>query len=224
MRAAKPADGSPAAADGSLRLGTLAWPLATTAWGVGGDHALSWYHLLIAGKQPMSAHYSLARSAIEGAVTCRWLLAPAEDPETRRMRGAIAQLEDYRNRRTFEADTGLDKKTPSPPAKLAGVRYSEQLAAMKALGIAPTKPPLTTDLFETHGPGAWLYRVLSAHSHGSQWGLLTAKRGEMVAGAFPDTYAATMTADDSLTQVAAFYTVQALRSALQDIAGYLGAV
>lgn len=218
----EPAEGSHAEEDRALPLGANPFQLGMVAWIVGADNGLSWFDLLQAGVQPMSAHYNLARASIEGAVTCQWLLDPDVGSEERRRRGAIAQLNDYRNRRAFEQSAGGYAAPPVPPAQSGAQLYDAHAAQMTALGMPFSAMPEMGKLFGRYSAGEWLYRLLSAHAHGKQWGLFTQTKAALIPGILPDTFRAKFTADDSFTIVAARLAVHCLTSALAEAASYLG--
>jgi hypothetical protein len=96
------------------------------------DHLVMWHRLLTAGVQPYASHITLIRGAMEGAVTCRWLIDPREDSAERVRRAVALLLEDYGNREDFERDFGIAEAI-KPPAKTAADRRTE----LKAARIAP---------------------------------------------------------------------------------------
>ncbi len=98
-----PAPGSRAARDNRIRLGQMAWHLALPASTIGVDHLVAWRMLrLNAGIQPVFAHFTLIRGAIEGTAIARWLCDPKIDGPTRIRRAAGVQLADYKQRLAFE--------------------------------------------------------------------------------------------------------------------------
>lgn len=221
IRVVSPANGSPGATDVALQFGAWPWILATNSWIVGADHAHTWYVLNVVNMLPMAAHYSMARGAIEAGVVCRWLLDPSVDSYERRRRGAIAQLDDYRNQRAFESD--IQASTPKASAGRAASQYRELEATLKMLGIKSESPPSMIELYDRYASGGWLYRFLSAHAHGKNWGVLS---GAMVdldrwPGAADTVMAMSVSANHETTLAAAEYALRTLASAVADMARYV---
>lgn len=213
---------SPAEADRVLRLGGYPWQLATSAWGAGADHLLAWYRLVQVSWQPTSAHYTLARSAIEGAVMCRWLLDATVSSHNRRERGAIAHLEDLRNHRSFEdgaeGNVGQSSRQLSSPR----LQYEELKRTLATLGIRVSRPPSMTDLCDRYLDD-WVYRVLSSHAHGASWSRVTSdETGTRPWSQLPETTISYVSANDVVTSAAATYSTEALEQALADMERYLG--
>lgn len=228
------AEGSLAMSDRALPLGQLALELASVSWSIGADHVIAWHRLLTRGlAQPMAAHITLARSAIEGAVMCRWLLDPGLDAEERRWRGAAAQLEDHRQRHLFEVAAGIDKMQREPPAMSGAQRRAElearmRQASVRSRGREPRVPDMTTlyrdyALPDAPGRGEWLYRGLSGFAHGKQWSALLGDIGRVreIAG-IPGAQIARFTSNDQLTLLAARSSIGALERALAELASYAG--
>ena len=108
--------GSDAATDEATPLGHHVRIMAIDHLMTGLDHLVMWHRLLTAGVQPYASHITLIRGAMEGAVTCRWLIDPREDSAERVRRGVALLLEDYGNRDDFERDFGIADAV-KPPAK-----------------------------------------------------------------------------------------------------------
>lgn len=229
---APPAVGSPAQVDASRSLGNATFTHAAIASSIAVDHVEAWHRLLSVGRlQTLAAHASLARAAMEGAVTCRWLVDPRIDSEERRWRGAIAELEDHRQRREFERTAGITDHPP--PSRSGAERYAEHERRMRRERVWRAdhnqRMPAVTDLFREYaiadkpGGGEWLYRLLSAFAHGKQWSILLGEIGERRAAAnMPDVYIARLTSSDEVTLRAALHTVDVLRAALDELERYAG--
>lgn len=171
--------GSEAAQDESSPLGHHVRIMAIDHLTTGIDHLVMWHRLLTAGVQPYAAHVTLIRGAMEGAVTCRWLIDPREDSAERIRRGVALLLEDYGHRGDFERDFGIADAI-KPPAKTAADRRAELKSERVAAKIGPTQAPKMTTLFGGYvglppARGRAVYRLLSAWAHGKQWKGLTAK-------------------------------------------------
>lgn len=117
--------GSAASVDQAHPLGHHTGILATGFLSSGIEHLVIWERLLLAGVQPYTAHVTLIRGAMEGAVTCRWLIDPYIDSAARIRRGVALLLEDYANRRDFEQDLGIAVDAIKPPAKPAAERHAD---------------------------------------------------------------------------------------------------
>lgn len=158
--------GSEAAKDESSSLGHHVRIMAVDHLMTGLDHLVMWDRLLTAGVQPYASHITLIRGAMEGAVTCRWLIDPREDSAERVRRGVALLLEDYGNRDDFERDFGIADAI-KPPAKSADDRRAELKAERVAAKIGPTQAPKMTTLFGGYiglppARGRAVYRLLSA--------------------------------------------------------------
>jgi hypothetical protein len=148
------------------------------------DHLRTWHALLIAGQQPVMAHYSLCRGVMDGAVRCLWLLDG--DEAERRARGGGLQLLDHDERHKFEVDAQSGRPT-KPEAKTGKERYEIAQAHLARAGIVPRSVPGWTDLYRDYAiaepmrprAGAAVYRFLSAYAHGHAWGHLGAELGDL---------------------------------------------
>lgn len=172
--------GSPASEDATSELGHHARILAMDHLATGLEHLVIWHRLLTGGSQPFATHMTLIRGAMEGAVTCRWLIDPRQDSAERVRRGVALLLEDYGNRRDFERDFGIEPAAIKPPAKSGADRYKELQAERDVAKIGPIKVPSMTYRFGGYshleaGLGRAIYRLLSAYAHGKQWKGLTTK-------------------------------------------------
>lgn len=166
--------------DASTPLGHHVRILAIEHLTTGIEHLVMWHRLLVAGVQPYGVHMTLIRGAMEGAVTCRWLIDPREDSAERIRRGVALLIEDYGNRRDFERDFGLAPDAIKPPGKSAADRHTELRTERDTAKIGQRKVPTMTHRFGGYtglrpGPGRAVYRLLSAWAHGQQWKGMTAK-------------------------------------------------
>ena len=219
--------GSEAAQDESSPLGHHVRIMAIDHLTTGIEHLVIWHRLLTAGVQPYAAHVTLVRGAMEGAITCRWLIDPREDSAERIRRGVALLLEDYGNRGDFERDFGLADSI-KPPAKSAAVRRAELKAERIAAKIGPTQAPKMTTLFGAYiglppARGRAVYRLLSAWAHGKQWKGMTAKF-EVVEGAVavPGGKFVRATANDDLSLNLTTLGMMTATRALNELDAYCG--
>jgi hypothetical protein len=217
--------GSEAAADEASPLGHHVRIMPIDHLTTGIDHLVTWNRLLTSGVQPYAAHITLIRGAMEGAVTCRWLIDPLEDSAERVRRGVALLLEDYGNRGDFERDFGIALAI-KPPAKTAADRRAELKAARIAAKIGPTQAPTMTTLFGGYiglppARGRAVYRLLSAWAHGKQWKGMTAKF-EIVEGAVavPGGKLVKATANDDLSLNLTTLGMMTATRALNELDGY----
>jgi hypothetical protein len=217
-----PADGSVAAGDVTRPEGHRIWIVANQMWASAVEHAMAWHQLLIKAKYiPRSAHYTLLRGTFEGVVTCRYAIDQTVSQSMRVSRACALQLEDWRQRKNFEEDSGI--KTPPSPAKTASERIDDLRKAMKANGIAEVTLPKMIQLFESHGDGSWLYRVLSAHAHGLEWSFLT---GQMTPAEdpspIPGSGAGIISASETLTLQMTELAVMRLEKSFAELRRFAG--
>jgi hypothetical protein len=220
--------GSEAAKDASVPLGRHVRIMAIDHLSTGIEHLAMWHRLLIAGVQPNTVHMTLIRGAMEGAVTCRWLIDTREDSAERVRRSVALLLDDYGNRRDFERDFGIPAHVIKPPAKSGAERYTELRTERDAAGIGRTKVPSMTYRFGGYiglppARGRAIYRLLSAYAHGKQWKGLTA-RFEVVEGALevPDARLVKVTANDDMSVVLTALGVTTATTALNELETYVG--
>jgi hypothetical protein len=218
-------DGSAAATDEASPLGHHVRIMAIDHLMTGLDHLVMWNRLLTAGVQPYVSHITLIRGAMEGAVTCRWLIDPRADSAERVRRGVALLLEDYGNRDDFERDFGIADAI-KPPAKTAADRRAELKTERIAANIGPTQVPKMTTLFGGYigllpAQGRAVYRLLSAWAHGKQWKGMTAKF-EIVEGAIavPGGKLVKVTANDDLSLNLTTLGMMTATRALNELDGY----
>jgi hypothetical protein len=221
---ATPAPNSSAAADAPHPVGALVWILATQAWAVASDHALAWYELLTkAQAQPMRAHASLLRGALEGAVTTRYLVDPSLGAAQRLERAAAVQLADHHDRANFERASGFARKKLEPPAKHAQERSSDFRKRMKKLGVSRIDMWGYTRLCEHYATHRWLYPVLSGMAHGKSWTLLVSQLDDPVKlPGLHDGGIGRESANDQLSLMATMSVMQTLEVSLEEIGHYAG--
>lgn len=171
---ATPAEDSPAARDAARPEGHRIWIIANQLWGNGAEHLVVWRDLILKARvHPRSAQYTLLRGTFEGIVTCRYLVDEGAGQAVRISRACAQQLEDWRQRKNFESQINLPDRPL--PAKRAHQRIDDLRRSMVANGVTEIPMPSFVERFRTHGDGEWLYRVLSAHAHGFEWSLMTAR-------------------------------------------------
>lgn len=176
-----PVPGSRAARDGRTALGRMAWDLAAPAGAIGLDHLLAWRTLrLKAMNQPLFAHVTLLRGAIEGAAIVRWLCDPGVDSVERMRRAAGLQLADYDQRLRFERRLASQLNKPTGRARTAAQRIDTLEGLLRKRKAKPIAMPSATDLFARYAlvaddeglAGEGLYRLISSLAHAKQWALL----------------------------------------------------
>ena len=218
--------GSEAARDASVPLGHHVRIMAIDHLSTGIEHLAMWHRLLIAGVQPNAVHMTLIRGAMEGAVTCRWLIDPREDSAERVRRGVALLLDDYGNRRDFETDFGILAHVMKPPAKSGAERYTELQTERDAAEIGHTKVPKMTPLFGGYiglppARGRAIYRLLSAYAHGKQWKGLTAKFQVVEeATEVPGARLVKVTANDDMSVVLTALGARTATTALNELETY----
>ena len=225
-----PIAGSPAAVEATHPLGQYATRIASFRWAAASENALAWYRLVADARvMTMAAHCTLARAALEGAAVCRWLVERELTVEERRWRGTVAQLEDYRQRRSFERSIGLDESRWIAPGKPARVRQADLEREVKRHGVADRRMPGMTDLFRTYVrpeqgvDGEWVYRILSGFAHGYEWAIWLSDRGEPQAiPGLSGTFAVRTTGSDRWAVTAATVTMQTPTAALDELAAHEG--
>jgi hypothetical protein len=152
------------------------------------DHLHTWYQIVAGDLKrfplPVFSHYTLAHAAYEPALLTLWLLDPEVDSDERIGRGYAAQLRSLEDMRKFQTDAGM-----TSAAANATPLYDRLFAAARAAGYVKrnTKgdeqltvgPPSMVDLFNRYdqpnglvSKPAWLYRVLSGHTHGREWAMM----------------------------------------------------
>ena len=164
---------SPAAEDEDHPLGHHAVILATEAVAAAVEHLEVWRRLLtVAQVQPYGAHMTLIRGALEGSVTCRWLV-DASVPSVERVRRGVALLrDDYINRRDFDRDMGI-RAVPSP-GKTAAARVKDLERDYRAAKVKPGAAMGVTSRCRAYAVpsgdiGVAAFRLLSAFAHSHQW-------------------------------------------------------
>jgi len=219
-----PAPGSEASRDSARPLGHHVAILATDHLSTGMEHLVAWRNLLVAGSQPYAAHMTLIRGAMEGAVTCRWLVDPRIDSAERIRRGIALLLDDYGNRRDFERDWGIT--AVEPPAKSAADRIATLRADRDRAKIGHLAVPGPTSLFGAYSGwsparGRGAYRLLSAFAHGQQWkGLIL--RIDAVGADVPGGQVVRVSANDELAVAFTAFAVRVAGSALAELGSYVG--
>lgn len=222
------ASGSEAAKDAAAPLGHNGQILAVDHLSSGIEHLVMWNRLLTSGVQPNTIHMTLIRGAMEGAVTCRWLIDPRAASRERVGRGVALLLEDYRNRHDFERDFGIPSEKVKPPAKTGADRRAELLAERTAHKIGVVNVPKMTPLFGGYiglepGPGRATYRLLSAYAHGKQWkGLTTKNQAVENAAPVPGGQLMKVSANDDLSLQMTVLGMRVAAAALAELRAYYG--
>lgn len=157
------------------------------------------------------APFSVARTALENAAQASWLMDPDLDDDAQRKRAIGAQYADYEERRKAEDHLG-ELPAGQVPAEhrrnhymTAAANYPDHMVTADNGSIRPAVPlPSFLDLCEQQAPavpggpsGGFLYRLLSAFSHGKQWSAL-ASQIEVTETEIPGGAVAAMYADDGL--------------------------
>lgn len=228
--------GSDGATDGLSQKGGLAGTFAVQQVSAALEHLLAWRALASAGHLSTFAHMSLLRSALEGAATARWLVEKDAGSSGRVLRGAVAQLEDWRQRRSFETSIKVTEASwkGASGGKSGAQRYREHLDVMRILGMVP--PPLegekevpprmpdTTWLVAKFGGGEWAYRVTSGFAHRAAWaiGMLSTRRREVASPALPGSRGIEIVADWRWTLRMTAVAAEITRLAVAEVEAYFG--
>ncbi len=126
---------------------------------------------------PAVANWSLIRGAIEGAAVCRWLIDPAQEERELIRRGAVLQLDDWRDRERFERSVGVGSTVEFPvgSGKSGAVRLADHIDRMRRAGlIGPAQnprdvqPPSMRDLVADYANES-IWRLASGFAHSSPW-------------------------------------------------------
>jgi hypothetical protein len=174
-----PKRGSPAKQSAKYTFGNLHTTFATSSLASAVDHARTW-SLIIQGRAiPIGGYWSLIRGAMEGAATCRWLIDPKVDFQERIRRGAVMQLDDWRQRERFERSLGVGPDSPrDPKARWGFERVAETEAKMRRIGMIAqdvkgrdVKPLSTTDRVQAYANES-MWRAASAFAHSSPWSMM----------------------------------------------------
>jgi hypothetical protein len=129
----------------------------------------------------------------------------------------------------LERITSALKQGAVRKGKAGAQRQGDWLEVMARLGIAPSRVPETVRLLRDYpsdvdGPNQeadWLYRAMSAYTHGFQWSSMLSEQGaEVHEAAFGTRRVVTMMANEQLALTAAAYCVSAFRDATYALASY----
>ena len=235
---AGPAPKSQARKEAARPLGQYVSILAGQHLSAGIDQLHTWHRLLTPvltpmGRlevfEPIAAHLTLIRGAIEGAVMCRWLVDPRVEAATHIQRGLALMIEDYRNQRAWEYDRGIAPDAFVAPGRTGAQRHQDFVTARRDAKIEDVEVPNFVDLCglyaglqsACHGR-AW-YRLLSANAHGYQWGSMAVVLEE-VEGApeIPGGRLRMTSANDEVAVTATGLAVRAAKIALGEYAAYEG--
>ncbi len=223
-----PSDGSEAAAAIGPPLAHHSAILSADHLSTGLEHLVTWNRLLLGGVQPYASHITLVRGALEGSVTCRWLVDPRADAAERTRRGVALLLDDYKNRADFERDFGIPPEAIKPPAKSGADRAKELQTERDAAGIGRIDVPRMTARFGGYlglepAFGRAIYRLLSAYAHGRQWKGLTVTH--VLSDAPPDATGAReakVTANDDMSLPLTVLGIKNASTALAELHAYFG--
>ena len=160
------------------------------------DHLNLMASFIEQGELRPCAPFSVARTALENAAQASWLMDPDLDDNAQRKRAIGAQYADYEERRKAEDHLG-EIPAGQVPAKqrrndymTAAATHADHTVTGDNGDIRPAvQLPSFLDLCEQQAPvvpggpsGGFLYRLLSAFSHGKQWSALAALRDEAWVG------------------------------------------
>lgn len=224
LGAAPPVEGSDAQLDQTHPQGMLPQVLAGQMAGVAAEHLFIWHLLLEHDVFPRYAHLTLLRSALEPAVTARWLLDGATTAA--RICRAVALLEEdvvewRKIAASFEA---------SHPGVVIEALADEQMAKIRAdvdCSEFPARVPSHSDRVRDHAvhPGAksdWIYRVLSSPAHGNTFSISTGEFGEALGSNMPGATARRVSPNTTLAFVATGIVLQTVEAAITDLERYTG--
>lgn len=214
-----PAPRSPARREQRQRFGNLIWTLATQRCAMGLDSLLTWKLMRLDGAiQPLAAHLILCRSALEAAVTARWLL---DDNRDRRAAAAWLQLEDFGFRDKFYADAKVPRSRPRQPTLRrnigkAGIRPS-------GLTMADRMEKYSQVIVRQQLSGRPFYNLLSGFTHAQEWSVIAAERTmEAPAAGVPGTVTVLATADPTLAAATTLLAVDTMAETIKELAAFSG--
>jgi len=121
-------------------LGRFVHELAHAALSVSVDHLLG-LQAMLRSAHPVYSHMTLLRGALETACLGRWLLDPSASSAERVTRGVAAQVEDFDQRRKFEAAASIDRLPRPSPGRSGAQRRDEVEAQRDANGIPTRRVP-----------------------------------------------------------------------------------
>lgn len=193
------------------------------------DHLALWRHVVETRYQPIYAHMSLLRVAMESALAAYWLVEPGITQEVRRARTYAAQFQSLDERRKVEEAARI---ITVPPAKSADVRLSELIETASNEGLTKANKngtiilalPMRSviDLFDDYeepppkgGQASWVYRFMSGYSHGLQWAAML--NAQVVAPIGESRALGMVTANDAAT---VDMTIRAVRATARAVDAY----
>lgn len=219
-----PVEGSDAQLDQTHPQGMLPQVLAGQMAGVAAEHLFIWHLLLNQDVFPRYAHLTLLRSALEPAVTARWLLHGATTAA--RICRAVALLgQDMVEWRKIAASFEASR-----PGVVTETLVDEQMAKSRAdvdCSEFPQRVPSRSDRVRDHAvhPGAksdWIYRVLSSPAHGNTISISTGEFGETLESNIPGTTARRVSPNTKLAFEATGIVLQTVEAAIVDLERYTG--
>lgn len=227
-----PTPGSPAAREGRTRVGRLAWILAVSAASIGVDHLAAWQAVRVAASlQPIFAHLTLIRGAVEGCAVARWLADTSVSSTVRMQRAAGAQLADYEERIRFERRLWSRLPKPRRKGRTGEQRRQDLEERLRHLGIKPIPLPSTTDLFARYflpedpeeSSGEAFFRQISAVAHSKVWSILAISDIGEVVDHGRGLNAANVAANEQTALLATASAMQLATEAVADVARYSAA-
>jgi hypothetical protein len=213
---------SAGAQDAASPLGELVWAIASQMWTSGAGNALTWLQVTETGLQPISGHYSLARAALEGSTTARWLVDHRLPGSARRERAARLEAESMAERRRWEDAWLAAHSIPDrPPSFNAGRRLEEHLDAMRTACLGIGRVPSMADRMSTYVGESWSWRAMSAFAHGMPWTIVLSNvHSQAPAAGLIGVSNARVTSNSLLTAAFAITVVRELRAACDELEVY----
>lgn len=176
LKTAVPTPDSPYVTDAQHPLSRFLRQGMTASMTSGMDHLMAWSALYCRARLlPAAGHFTLMRSALEGASMTRWMVDPTVDSRVRLARGVGAQLDDLTERRRIERLGPERDAAWWSPGKPATDRIRDLEAEAGDVGIQPERVTYT-DAVARFGPGEAAYRILCAFAHGGQAVPMSASR------------------------------------------------
>lgn len=218
----RPAEPSLATVDKAAELGGLVWTFAASAWNGGAGNALTWLQVVRTRLQPFSGHYTLARAALEGAVTSMWLADPDVPSGARRERAARLQAEDHEERRRWENAWMVAHGVSERPSSFnASRRLEEHLEEMRGACLAQGRTLAMADRMNSYAGESWSWRTMSAFAHGMPWsGMLSTIHEAAPISDFAGSSWVRTTSNTMLTATFAITVTKALEDALVRLESY----
>lgn len=216
------ADGSGAQIDRTHPQGGVPQVLAGQMLGAAAEHLFICHLLVEMGELTRYVHLTLLRTALEPAVTTRWLLAG--DTSAARICRAVALLEDSaaeaakitKSFRACHPDVSL---TTAADEGMATTRAETDCYGTPGL---PTRVDRVQGFALPQGTGEWVYRVLSSPAHGNVIGSSLGEFGDPQPSHVPGATTRTVRPKMALVVDTTSTVLETMEAAIVDLERYTG--